>query len=111
MLAMTQFRTALPLPQKWRIVVHARAQRVFLNSESPDGVRSWHEMTPRGNDRWLVELRLDPRGCRFSYCILDGSTLINCGARGLSIEPLLEDLAAPDRSHHPTGTPLDATRV
>ncbi|MFW6336567.1 MAG: hypothetical protein ACOC3G_05515 [Phycisphaeraceae bacterium] len=79
----------------WRFVVHAQADRVFLQYEQSDGERSWHEMTLEGQDRWIIEQRLDPRGAHFSYCILNGSTLMNCGAKGLRIEPLLDQGLTP----------------
>jgi len=91
----------------WRFVVYAQAERVFLHHEQPDGVRSWHEMTRDGTDRWMTEQQLDPRGCRFSYCIFDHGTIMNCGAAGLRIESLLEDHATPFAVH----APLDATGV
>lgn len=73
----------------WRFELNAHAERVFLHIEQPDGSSSWHEMARLDDNGWTMEQKLDPRGCRFNYYILDGGTLINCGAEGLRIEPAL----------------------
>lgn len=92
---MPQPHTELSTSPTWRFVVHTQADRVFLHHEQADGERSWHEMTREGEDRWTIEQRLDPRGAHFSYCILNAGTLMNCGAKGLRIEPLRDQGMTP----------------